>query len=425
MPLLPPILMIIFIGDTKLKKVLLSLCLALLIMVVIVNASVANSPSQLTSQVISLDFQNIKIRDLLQLLAQYSHKNIIISDKISGETTIHLNQVTWQQALETILEMQALNKHENDRTILITPGNELAATSALQPSVVNLHYAQAEPMAKLTQTSGLLSPSGKISADPRTNSLLIWDTSEHRAAIQNYLRMIDHPIKQVLVDARIVSADDNFTTELGIKFGTVSTDTSSNSGGILMDLPNTTFEPGKFNFTVAKLNHGVLLDLELAALENEGRGKIISSPKLLTSDRQPAYIESGTEIPYQEKTGTGNTSVTFKKASLILEVTPAIIDSNQINLNLQLNQDKVSHLNVNGVPAIDTQKIQTQVVVKNGETIVLGGIYEWTTSKEVTRTPTLGKIPLIGMLFQNHASKTERKQLLMFVTPKIVSDNGE
>jgi type IV pilus assembly protein PilQ len=178
--------------------------------------------------------------------------------------------------------------------------------------------------------------------------------------------------------------------------------------------------PGRANFAIAKLNNGSLLDLELAALESEGRGKVISSPKLLTADRQAAYIESGAEIPYQEKTKRGDTSITFKKAVLSLKVTPEVVAEDTVNLLLQLNQDKVSQLTVNGVPVIDTRKIQTQVLVRNGETVVLGGIYEWSKSNNIIGIPVLGKIPLLGLLFRKQETKMERKELLMFVTPRIV-----
>lgn len=368
---------------------------------------------------ISLDFTNIKTRDLLQLLAKYSGKNLIISDKVKGRVSLNLHNTSWHEALAAVLKIRGLIKQESDNTIIITLPEEVDKKETLlaKPSVFNLHHTSAEDFSKVLGSAGILSLNGKVGFENRTNSVIVADTQDKIDTIKNIIRQIDIPTKQVLIEARIVSADENFARALGLEFSGVPVGEK--------DKPDTNShvnnrENNTFNFAIAKLNHGSLLDVKLAALENEGRGRVISRPKLLTLDRQAAYIESGSEIPYQEKTKEGDTSTSFKKAVLSLKVTPEIVSKTGVNLLLQLNQDKVSQLTFNGVPAIDTRKIQTQVLVQNGETIVLGGIYEWAKTKHLERVPILGKIPLLGLLFQKQEAKTERKELLMFVTPRFV-----
>lgn len=228
------------------------------------------------------------------------------------------------------------------------------------------------------------------------------------------------PPKQISIEARIVNIDENYTHELGLEFGTSSGTTNNNSSGLSMDLPNNQMNPGQFNFVLAKLNNGVLLDMELSALESEGHGKIISRPKLITLDHEPAFIDSGEDIPYQERTSEGNTNIAFKRAALGLKVTPEIVANNKILLHIQVNQDKVSSLTVQGVPAIDTQEIKTQALVNNKQTVVLGGIYEQTKNTTTTKLPILGDIPLLGVLFRHKLTENERKELLIFITPQII-----
>ncbi len=232
--------------------------------------------------------------------------------------------------------------------------------------------------------------------------------------------------KQVQIEARIVNIDEDFTKELGLEFGTRFGDGGNEtSGGLNMDLPSINNDgnkitPGRFEFNLAKLSNNILLDTELSAIESEGHGKIISRPKLITLNRKPAYIDSGEDIPYQERTGEGNTNVNFKKAVLSLKVTPIIVSAHKILLNINVNQDKVSPITVQGVPAIDTREIKTQVVVGNNETVVLGGIYEQTQDNVVSKVPILSAIPLLGRIFTYKQAENERKELLIFITPRIV-----
>jgi len=366
---------------------------------------------------INMNFTNIKTRDLLHILTKNSHKNIIISEQITGRININLNQTNWREALDVVLQNKHLIKYETEQLITIMPiDNQNPKDQPLaKPTVFNLHHASADSIARILTPAGALSVSGKSSAEIRTNALIITDTDNQIKNINNLLEQIDIPIRQVAIEARIVNVDSKFVQELGLEFGTISNKANPEKTTKIKS------SHGKFNFTIAALNNTTVLDVELTALENQGRGKVISSPKLLTADRQAAYIESGSEIPYQEKTKEGDTSTTFKKAVLSLKVTPEVVDNNTINLIIQLNQDKVSHLTINGVPAIDTRKIQTQALVPNGGTIVLGGIYEWSNNNTITRIPILGYIPILGLLFQKQETKMERKELLIFVTPKIIN----
>jgi len=366
-----------------------------------------------TVPLISLDFSSIATRNLIQLLAQFAHKNVIISDHVKGNISIKLDQVSWNEALTLILQMQGLSKHETKRVIFITPTADATFTTN---AIIKLNHADAAELAELLNKQPDFA--GKISADARTNSLLIHDAAEKIALLKNAIANLDIPSQQVLIKATIVNVDDNFMRELGVKFG--GKNTTPPPSDISMDLPLTSTDPGHFEFAIAKLGDGAFLNMELAALENEGHAKIISTPKLLTTNSKPAYIEAGAEIPYQEKTSSGATNVAFKKAVLSLKVTPEII-ARRINLAIELNQDKVSQMIVSGVPAIDTRAIKTQVLLNHGETLVLGGIYEYSNNSDIVRVPFLGAIPGIGLLFSNKQTKLERRELLIFVTPEIVN----
>jgi len=378
--------------------------------------------SVLASHQISLDFVEIKTRDLLKILAEHANKNIIISEKVNGKITVSLHNVSWREAIDIVLKMQGLVKQETDSVLLITTLTELSnhEQSALPLAVFNPHYISADNFSKLLKPAGVLSNQGKSGADGGSNSLVVADTSEHLATVRQLLKQIDVPLKQVLIEARIVSADESFARALGLEInGKTGTAINVNNGKI--QVKENTLSPGQYKFTIVKFNNNDLLDLQLSALENEGRGKVISKPKLVTIDRQTAYIEAGAEVPYQEKTKEGSTSTSFKKAALSLKVTPEIVAKNLINLSLQLSQDKVGQLVVNGVPTIDTRKINTRVLVRDNETIVLGGIYEWSRVSHEICVPILGHIPLIKFLFSKKEHRMEKKELLIFVTPKIVS----
>ncbi|MBU0744671.1 MAG: secretin and TonB N-terminal domain-containing protein [Gammaproteobacteria bacterium] len=386
-----------------LRKILLILVFNLFCLVF----SVANCG---ISEKISIDVGGIKTRDLLKMLARHANKSIVVSEKIQGKVTIDLQSVSWREALDSVLQMQGLTKHETDNVIVVVTADELNKNEStlLQRQVFNLRYASSADVAKLLKPAGVLSAHGKLEYDSKSNSLVVADASDNIKEVRRLLKQIDVPAKQVLIEARIVSVDEAFIHELGLEFNGKE---KIESG----EMPQ-----GQFNFAIAKLGNNRLLDLRLAALENEGRGRVISKPKLLAADRQVAYIEAGAEIPYQEKTKEGNTSVVFKKAVLSLTVTPEVVSKDAIRLSLQLSQDKVGHLVINGVPTIDTRKIHTQVLAHNNGTIVLGGIYEWSKNNYITRVPILGQIPILKIFFSKKESRMERRELLIFVTPQII-----
>lgn len=378
---------------------------------------------QETDGTLSLDFNNIAVPEVLQLIVNYSGKNLVITDDVKGSLTLHLHRVTWQQALDTILLTQNLVLREQQNVLFISSKTSLQNVVATDTAkLIKVHYAKATDLATLLKNSenGLLSATGSVSADARTNSLWLRDAPARVAMALNYIQRLDVPLKQVLIKARIVNVDENCLQELGVKFGTVNTGSPLSLDGLGMDIPVSMPQNGRFNIAIAKLGPNTLLDLELSALESEGHGKIISSPELITADRTAAYIEAGEEVPYQEKTSSGATNVTFKKAVLSLKVIPQITPQNHILLNLTVNQDKVSSVTVNGVPAIQTREVQTQVAVHDGQTLVLGGIYEQTDSNTVERIPFLGSLPIVGNFFSNKVLKSERRELLVFVTPQVL-----
>lgn len=300
----------------------------------------------------------------------------------------------------------------------------LNLTQTDEPTFFKVNYAKAKDLADLiSKNHNLLPQNGSITADPRTNSLLIKGSKSEVKTIHNYLQQVDIPLEQVLIEARIVYADESFARDLGLKFGTSQRHEHSNFGNMNMDLPLKQNAHGHLTLAIAKLKAGVLLDLELTALENEGKGRIVSNPKLVTANRESAYIEAGDEVPYQEKTSSGATNIAFKKAVLGLKVTPEITMHNKINLHLQLNQDKASTININGEPTIQTRKLQTQILVANEETAVLGGIYEEATNHMIVKIPFISAIPILGKLFQENRIEKDRKELLIFVTPKIIRNS--
>lgn len=415
-----------------------------------------------TGKRISLNFQDIKVRAVLQLLADFTKMNIVVSDSVKGNMTLHLNKVPWDQALAIILKTRALAKRQMGTVMLIAPAAELAAQekqelkakmqaeelAPLRSELIQVKYGKAADFAKLLKEKGgsVLSDRGTVSFDVRTNTLWVQDTAFKLEEIRHLIQQLDIPVKQVLIEARIVIVTTDFERELGIRWGITKENHLSGTleganelakGVAAADVPfrkrlnvdlaaaaiNGT-HPASIGIALANLGNGVMLDLELSALEAENKAKIISSPRLITADQQTALIESGEEIPYQEATSSGATAIAFKKAVLSLEVTPHITPDAKIIMRLQVNQDEALSLApINGVPAISTKEIQTNVLVSNGETIVLGGIYKQTKADRVERVPFLGRIPLIGVFFQHRSTRNDREELLIFITPRIV-ENG-
>ncbi|MDX2367960.1 MAG: type IV pilus secretin PilQ family protein [Colwellia sp.] len=410
-----------------------------------------------TGRTISLNFQDIPVRTVLQIIADYNEFNLITSDTVTGNITLRLDGVPWDQALDIILKVKGLDKRMQGNILMVAPSDELAAREAknlqaqqqveelapLYSEYVQINYAKANELADLIKNEGtsILSPRGSVSVDERTNTLLIRDTTKIIEDIKRMVNILDIPVRQVIIEARMVTVKDNINEELGIRWGITDTDgefatsgslTGSNSANTgvapaLADRLNVNLPvaspAGALAFQVARLSDGTILDLELSAMEKENKGEIIASPRITTANQKEAYIEQGVEIPYQEAASSGATSTQFKKAVLSLTVTPHITPDNKIILDLVVTQDTVSDVTSGQAPAIDTQRIGTQVLVNNGETIVLGGIYQQSIISSVSKVPVLGDIPYFGWLFRNTSEFNEKKELLIFVTPRIVTEH--
>jgi len=405
---------------------------------------------------ISLSFQDIPVRTVLQIIADYNEFNLIISDTVTGNITLRLDGVPWDQALSIILKVKGLDKRMQGNILMVAPADELAAREAqtlqakqqveelstLYSEYVQINYAKATEFAELikNEDTSILSARGSVSVDERTNTLLIRDTAKSIEDIKRMVTILDVAIRQVVIEARMVTVNDNLNEELGIRWGATNTDGESTTSGTLegvdvarggevpslgqrlnVNLPVAT-PAGTIAFQVARLANGTILDLELSALEKESKGEVIASPRITTSNQKEAYIEQGVEIPYQEAASSGATATQFKKAVLSLTVTPHITPDDKIILDLIVTQDTVSEVKSGLAPAIDTQRIGTQVLVNNGETIVLGGIYQQAIINTVSKIPVLGDIPYLGWLFRTSSQLNQKKELLIFVTPRIVTE---
>lgn len=412
-----------------------------------------------TDKTISLNFHNIKIRSALRYLSELHGNNLIIDDKIQGKFSIYLQDINWEQALDNILQTQGLAKRSITNGWFITTPEQLLKQDRMNSDIqqkkkdlsplifklIQIRYRKASDISKLLKdkTNSPLSAQGSVSVDNPTNSLWIRDTIEQLNKIAVSIKALDKPIGQILIEARIVSIDQNREKELGAQFGSTQTHSANkllkshlknkknNSNTDLlqhltMDLPitgvNSISGAASLGLRLMRLGQNSFLDLELSALENEGAAQVISTPHLITADQQTAFIEAGAEIPYQEKASSGGTNVIFKKAVLSLKVTPRIMPDERMILDLKVNQDQPSTFMAVDAPTIKARGIKTQVIVKNGETVVLGGIYEYSQSKIEQRVPFLGTLPLIGRLFRLTRSNSRRSELLIFLTPTILKD---
>lgn len=406
---------------------------------------------------LSLDFQDIKTRAVLQILAEFTGLNIVTSDSVTGSVTLRLHNVPWDQALEIIMKTQGLDKRQMGNVLLIAPTEELAArekqelmakqqVTSLEPlrsDLIQINYGKATDIATLLKdkSNTLLSERGTVSVDVRTNTIWVQDTATKLQEVRKLIKRLDMPVRQVLIEARIVNVNSDFERDLGVKFGITRPDhvtgtlegaNSLLSGTVITDIDPTqrlnlnlpatpaTGNAATLGIALARLGNNLLLDLELSALESEGKGELISTPRLITANSQAAFIESGEEIPFQEATSSGATSTSFKKAVLSLKVTPQITPDGKVILDLEVSQDTRGRESSTGVPAINTKEIKTQVLVDNGETIVLGGIYEQTKKHDIQRIPFLGKLPVVGNLFKHDRNINNHQELLIFVTPRIV-----
>ncbi|KLD63168.1 type IV pilus secretin PilQ [Dyella japonica] len=429
-----------------------------------------------TGNRVTFNFQDIPVRSALQLLADISGLNLVASDTVGGSVTLRLVNVPWDQALDVVLRAKSLDKRRNGNVIWIAPQDELAKyeqsiadarmkaedNAELITDYVPISYGKAKDIAKLLTTGsqqsqggggnsantthGFLSARGSVSFDDRTNTLLINDNPQKIRELRALIAVLDKPVQQVLIESRIVIATDNFTRELGAKFGiqgkkvnpsgqTLSTGGQSNgdgtAGGINVNLPTST-QAGSFALGILGKNYA--LDLELSAAQTEGRGEVISSPRVITANQQEAVIRQGQEIGYVTyqnsatgAAGSGTATVQFKDAVLELKVTPTITSDNRVYLMINVKKDALADfITVPGsgqVPQIDTREINTSVLVDNGQTVVLGGIYEITKQNNATKVPGLGDIPGLGVLFRNTSRESDKAELLIFVTPRILSES--
>lgn len=418
-----------------------------------------DSEEEYTGKPISLDFQDVPVRQVLQIIAQVNGFNLVTTDSVTGNVTISLTGVPWDQALDMIMRVKGLDKRLEGNILLIAPAEELSAreTQALQSRQqvadlaplqtvdIAINYAKAAELAAILKSSegGILSDRGGVTVDERTNTLLIRDTLESIDEARKTIEVLDIPVKQVLIESRMVTVLDNVDEQLGVRWGFSDRQDDNGvsgslegadtiAGGIVPSINNrlnvnlpVSSAAGTIGFQVASLIDGTILDLELSALESESKGEIIASPRITVANQHEAYIEQGTEIPFVQATSSGATAVEFKKAVLSLKVTPHITPDNRIILDLVVTQDtrgETVSTSTGDAVAIDTQEIQTQVLVENGETIVLGGIFQQTSSDGVNKVPLFGDLPVLGALFRNTTELQQKRELLIFVTPKIVTE---
>jgi type IV pilus assembly protein PilQ len=370
----------------------------------------------------SMELQRVNLPDALRYIAKLQGLNVIISPAVQGQAIMNLDSADAEDALNMLLLSHGLAKKRLGNLWLIAPHDELIKikqqelkytqldeeASALASEVLQIHYAKALDIGKLLQDgrASLLSKRGSVRVDARTNIICIHDTKQRLRAIRSFIRKLDVPVKQISISARLVAVDCDYERELGIQFST--------------HLLEADEEKGHYSLALAKLADGSFLDVKLAALENAGRAELISTPGLFTANQQLASIESGEEVPYQEVSESGGTAVVFKKAVLALKVIPQVMPKNHILLKLQINQDRPSQKMVQGVPTINTRQIVTNVLAKSGETIVLGGIYEVNKENGESGLPFLGQIPVVGWLFKQQKIRQNKRELLIFVTPRVI-----
>lgn len=416
---------------------------------------------------LSLNFQDIQIRSVLQLIADFTDLNLVASDTVNGRITLRLKNVPWDQALDIIMKTKGLDKREVGNVLMVAPAEELAAREKLElesrqqiselaplrTEFIEVRYASAGEIFALFESSGegegVLSGRGSVIVDERTNSIILTETTVKINEFRAVLEKLDVPVRQVLIEARIVTAASNFSEALGVRWGglgyKINGDNVGTAGGSLttvQEVRDGIGDPDGITFTspdhlvvdlgvgsadatsfaIGLVNDKYLLDLEISALESQGSAEVIARPKVITADKQEATISSGVEIPYQEASSSGATSVSFKSATLQLAVKPQITPDDRIIMELEVKQDTVGAV-FNGVPSINTNNVKTQVLVNNGETIVFGGIFTVNTSESVTKTPFLGDLPYVGGLFRRNTRSDQKQELLIFITPRLIRDS--
>jgi len=424
---------------------------------------------QFVGERVTLSFQSVDVRSLLQIIADVAGTNMVVSDSVSGEIAMRLQNVPWDQALDIILRTKGLGMRQQGNVMLVAPIAELAERekvemesskqktelAPLRSEIIQVNYAKASDLAKLlkTATNSLLTARGSISVDDRTNNLIILETREKLAEIRELIAQLDLPVRQVLIESRIVIARDDYRKEIGARFGvTLANDnngsglfttsgtisqTNSTANSFVSGSPFTFTTPDRLNVNLppvggsagsiafAILGSNYLVDLELSALQSEGRGEVVSTPRVITANGKEALVEQGREIPYLEASSSGAATINFRKAVLSLTVTPQITPDSRILMDLRVTNDTQGEdvaLGLGSAPSIDTRRLNTQVLVKTGDTIVLGGVFQQESGKDTTKVPLLGDIPFFGHLFRTDSKSENKRELLIFVTPKILQD---
>ncbi|WP_192875805.1 type IV pilus secretin PilQ [Marinobacter maroccanus] len=416
-----------------------------------------------TGDKLSLNFQDIEVRSVLQLIADFTGLNLVASDTVGGSITLRLQNVPWDQALDLILKTKGLDKRQIGNVLLVAPADEIAAREKLELEtnkqiaelapvrldIIQVNYAKAaDIVALIKEDEELISDRGFVSSDVRTNTISVRETAEKLDEIRRLVSTWDVPVRQVSIEARIVRAQTNVAENLGVRWGGAAYDVSGDNvfsiggsqgaveearqaaggtnntitfpGALAVDLGVS--GEGASSFAIGWGSDDFLVDLELSALESDGQAEVVSQPRVVTADRQTASIKSGEEIPYQEASSSGATSVSFKEAVLSLEVTPQITPDDKIIMDLVVNQDSRGEVTA-GIPSINTNEVTTQVLVGNGETVVLGGIFQSEVATQTTKTPFLGDIPYLGRIFKRTEHIDERSELLIFITPKIIKND--
>ncbi|SEN34345.1 type IV pilus secretin (or competence protein) PilQ [Pseudomonas sp. ok272] len=411
---------------------------------------------------LSLNFQDIDIRSVLQLLAEVAQLNLVASDSVQGHITLRLSNVPWTQALDLVLKTRGLDKRQIGNVLLVAPADEIAARerqelvlqqqraelAPLRREWVQVNHAKATDIAKLfqsvTRAEGVLDERGSITVDERTNSIIAYQNQERLDELRQIVAQLDLPVRQVMIEARIVEANVDYDKSLGVRWGgsisnrghwNTSGVSSGASGSSTIGTPGSTSANSPFvdmgamgntsGLGIAFIADNVLLDLELMAMEKTGNGEIVSQPKVVTADKETAKILKGTEVPYQQSGAHGATSVSFKEASLSLEVTPQITPDNRILMEVKVTKDEPDYLNkVQDVPPIKKNEVNAKVLVVDGETIVIGGVFSNTQSKVIDKVPFLGDVPYLGRLFRRDVVSERKSELLVFLTPRIMDNQA-
>ena len=417
-----------------------------------------------TGETLSLNFQDIEVRKVLNLIADFTNLNLVASDTVGGNITLRLQDVPWDQALDLVLRTKGLDKRQVGNVLLVAPAEEIAAREQLElenqraaqelaplrTEFIQVQYSKAADIAGLLtgnsisgaaeagDSSVLLTARGSVAVDERTNTLIVQDTAAKLQAVRDLMQVLDVPVRQVMIEARIVTAESSFSERIGVRWGAFASDNLGNSGigasigsgfdagalgtatqGLNVDLVPAGAQKGAFSLGLAA--NDVQLNLELNALEAEGRGEVVAQPKIVTADQSPASIQQGAQIPYST-VSDGGTNVQFQNAVLSLDVTPQITPDGNVIMELAIAQDSVGGTTSDGQIIIDTRKLNTTVLVGDGETIVLGGVFEETNNNDVEKVPVLGDLPLLGKLFRNKVVIEDKKELLVFITPKLIND---